>query len=335
MMRGRRLLLVSMGVVVLGVIAALGALYLDPARAAVGPMPGVGLALPAETRSLTGLDVKRFVASPFYQRFGKTAQGRPAAFTELQQRTGIDPEKDVDQVLIGSQRTGTRSGATVVVIGRFDRARLAKAVGAQAGVTTRQHEGMPVYVFKDPRASSALAILSDGAFVMGTQPEVERTVTNHVRGRDGLKGNADLFGLVQAVRTGATFWTVGDQSLLSQMPSAVPAPGGMGGSLTLPGLKSVTVTGDLDPAVSFEAIAQADDAAAASKLADVMRGLIALATLQAAQKPELQQLASALTITTDAARVRINGRLSYELLDALQRTARPATVGAVTAPQTQ
>jgi hypothetical protein len=324
MMSGRRLLLVSMGVVALGVVVALGALYLDPARAAVGPMPGLGLALPADTRVLTGVDVRRFVASPFYQRFGKGSPGRPSPFTELKQRTGIDPERDVDQVLIGAQRREGRAGGTLLVLGRFDRGRLVKAVEGQPGVTVQQHEGLPLYVFKDARAASALAILGDGALVMGTQPEVQRTVANHVRGRDGLKGNAELVALVQSVRAGATFWTVGDQSLLSQMPSSLPAPGGMGGSLSLPGLRSVVVTGDLDPAVSFEAIAQADDATAAQKLADVMRGLIALATLQASQKPELQQLASALTVTTDAARVRVNGRISYELLDALQR--RPGAV---------
>ena len=110
---------------------------------------------------------------------------------------------------------------------------------------------------------------------------------------------------------------MGDQSLLSAMPSVLPGPAG--GSLTLPGMKSLVVTGDLDPSVSFEAIAQAADEGAARQLGDVLRGLIALATLQASQKPELQQLASALTVTTEASRVRVNGRVTYELLDALQR----------------
>src|SRR5574341_1665429 len=105
-MRGRTLLVLSLAVVAVGVLAALGAMYLDPARAAVGPMPGLGRALPAETRILTGIDVRRFVASPFYQRYGRRGQGRPQAFTELQARTGIDPERDVEQVLIASQGVG-------------------------------------------------------------------------------------------------------------------------------------------------------------------------------------------------------------------------------------
>jgi hypothetical protein len=63
----------------------------------------------------------------------------------------------------------------------------------------------------------------------------------------------------------------------------------------------------------------------------MVQGLIALATLGAAQRPELQQLASALTVTTDASRVRLNGRVSYELLDALQR-AQPGALGRAEPP---
>jgi hypothetical protein len=327
-MRGHRVVVLSLAVVAVGVMVALGALYLDPARAAVGPMPGLGLALPPQTRMVTGIDVRRFVASPFYQRYGKARQGRLQAFSDLEARTGLNPERDVDQLILSAQRD---NGAAAIVFGRFDRKKVAHALETQRDVTTRTHEGGPLYLFSaGGPGASAVAFLDDNAIVLGTQAAVEQTVTSHVQGRGGLKGNPELLALVQSVRPGATFWTAGDQALLGALPQALPAPGG-GGSFTLPGMKSLVVTGDLDPSVSFEAIAQAADENAARQLGDVIRGLIALATLQASQKPELQQLASALTVTTDATRVRVNGRVTYELLDALQRTqvganppARPA-----------
>jgi hypothetical protein len=326
-MRGRRVLVMSLAVVVAGVMAALGAMYLDPARAAVGPMPGVGLALPSDTRMVTGLDVRRFVASPFYQRFARTQQQRPQIFRDLEARTGVSPERDVDLFLLSSQRS---NGAAAIVMGRFDRRRISRTLERQAGVTTRTHEGGALYVMG---GSSAAAFLDDDTLVFGTPAQVEQTVTNHARGSGGLKQNADLLALVQSVRAGTTFWTAGDQTLLSQMPQGLPGPGG--GSLTLPGMRSLVVTGDLDPSLSFEAVAQATDEAAARQLGDVVRGLIALATLQASQRPELQQLASALTVTTETSRVHVNGRVSYELLDALQRQMpqrAPARPGPATTP---
>ena len=45
-------------------------------------------------------------------------------------------------------------------------------------------------------------------------------------------------------------------------------------------------------------------------------------SLQAQQKPELQQLASAFTVATEANRVLVSARIPYELLDALQNKAK-------------
>src|SRR5438132_13836385 len=101
MTRSRVVVLGSALVVTVGGLAALGALYLDPARAAVGPLPPQALALPASTRYVMGLDVQRFVASPFYQRYaGVRAGARPQPFAELEEKTGLNPERDLDQVYV-------------------------------------------------------------------------------------------------------------------------------------------------------------------------------------------------------------------------------------------
>ena len=162
------------------------------------------------------------------------------------------------------------------MLGRFDRTKVAQAMEKQRDVTVATHEGAPLYVFSPGAGgASALAFLDDQALVMGTRAAVGQTVTSFVQGRDGLRSNPDLLALVQAVRPGATFWMAGDQSLLAAMPQAVPGLGG-GASLALPGLKSLVVTGDLDPSVSFEAVAQAADEAAARQLSSMVQGLIAL-----------------------------------------------------------
>ena len=62
MTRSRLVVLSALVVVGVGVAGALGALYFDPARAAVGPLPAEGLALPGDTRFVMGFDVHRFTA---------------------------------------------------------------------------------------------------------------------------------------------------------------------------------------------------------------------------------------------------------------------------------
>jgi hypothetical protein len=75
--------------------------------------------------------------------------------------------------------------------------------------------------------------------------------------------------------------------------------------------------------LSLSVTGETTDAAAAKNLADVVRGFAALLQLQAAQKPELQQLSSALSVTSEGSRVLLSARLPYELLDALQAPAAP------------
>jgi hypothetical protein len=99
--------------------------------------------------------------------------------------------------------------------------------------------------------------------------------------------------------------------------------------MTLPNLQSLLVTGDLESAVSLSVTGETTDDAAARNLADVVRGFVALAQMQAAQKPELKDLGSALSVATEANKVLLTARFPYELLDALQ-PKRPAVNAPVT-----
>ena len=333
MNKSRFVLAASTFIVAAGALTAVGALYMDPARAAVGPLPAEGLALPADAQFVMGIDVRRFVASPFYSRFGgEHAEGRPQAFAEMEAKTGIDPERDVDAIYVAGRRgaAGKRGDGdgVVIVTGTFDRYKVQRAIETgDKGVTSANHLGTPMYVFGEEARrgkAGAVAFLDDKTLVMGSRPSVEQTIAARNDGKSGLRANAELTALLETVRPGSTFWAVGDRTVLASMPRGLPGPQGAGDQIPLPELKTVVVTAELDPVVSFEATGEAADPAAAQNLADVVRGFLALANLQAAQKPELKQLSSAVSITTDANKVRINGRFPYEMLDALRakKTAR-------------
>ena len=327
MTRSRLVVFASMLVVGVGVVAGVGAVYLDPARAAVGPLEAEALALPADTRFVLGLDVKRFVASPFYGRFaGESGQARPDAFGELQEKLGLDPERDLDRVVIaGRDPAGMKSDPGVALItGRFDRYKLGRAAESKPGVTTKNHQGTSMYLYNEERkGATAVAFLDDDTLALGSQAGVEAVIENRAKGSGGLRTNTALIALIETVKPGATFWMAGDQAMLSRMPTSLPGAGGNG--MQIPALKSMVVTGDLDPVVALEITGETADAAAAQNLADIVRGLVAMASLQAQQKPEFKQLASAVSVTTEAQRVHVNARLPYELLEKLQPSKRGAS----------
>jgi hypothetical protein len=328
MTRSRLAVLVSMIVVALGVLAGLGALWLDPARAAIGPLPAEALVLPADARFVMGFDVKRFTASPFYARYASERGMQPESLRELEEKTGLNPARDVDQIVVaGTPDVRKGSPGLALALGRFDLYKIGRTLETEGKVTGHNVDGVSVYVFKEEDAGSvALAFLDESALLFGPRSQVEAAVASRTRGEAPFKKNAVLMGLVEKVRPGSTFWMVGDQSLLAGMPTSVPAPGasGDGTTVSLPALKSLTVTGDLDPLVSLAITGEATDELAAKNLADVVRGFVALMSLQAQQKPELQRLASAVTVATEANRVLVSARVPYELLDALQAKAKAA-----------
>lgn len=324
MTRSRLVLIVSATIVALGVVVGLGALYLDSARAAVGPLPGEGLVLPADTQFVMGFDVKRLVASPVWERHASRRSMRPEALQQLESWTGLDPARDIDQIVVaGRGREGkTQPPPLVMAMGRFNLEKLGLTLDKAKEGSRSQVEGITLFSMEKKGVSSTLALLDAGTLLFGPTERVKVVVATRSRGETPLRQNTALLGLVESVKPGATFWMVGDESLLAGMPKGIPAPG-MGGpegaaSMNLPPLRSLVVTGDLGPQLSLSLTGVAADEAAATKLADVVRGLVALMSLQAQQKPELAELASAFNISTETNKVLISARIPYELLEALQ-----------------
>jgi len=322
MTRSRAVVLLSSLVVVAGALAATGAFYLSPARAAVGPLPAEGMVLPADTRFVVGVDVRRLVASDLYAK--NRASMRPEAFAELEARTGVNPERDVDQIVIAggpSAGAGPHGAGIVLVSGRFDRYKLSRALETtHKDVTWKDHQGTTVYLFGEGRkGAGAAAFLDDDTLVLGSQAAVEETVASRARGSAPLRTNTAIMALLGRLKPGSTFWMVGDQSLLATLPRSLPAPGGGdGASLQLPAVRTVLVTGDVDPQVALDITAETADEAAAKNLGDVVRGLTALAALQGNNKPELKELAAGLNVTTEANEVHVTARIPHALVESLR-----------------
>jgi hypothetical protein len=160
-----------MVVVGLGVAAGIGALYLDPARAAVGPVPAEGLVLPADARFVMGVDVKRLTASPFYK---KQAALRPDSFRDLEARTGVNPERDVETLLVAG---GAQHQGLALFVGTFDRARLARAIETEkkGQVTWKDVQGTTVYLFREgSKQPSAAAFLDDSNETTFPKPSTKK-----------------------------------------------------------------------------------------------------------------------------------------------------------------
>ncbi len=293
MTRSRLFVASSLGLVALVATAAVAALLLRP-QAALGPAPPAALALPGDSPFVMGLDVRKLVASSFYKN--QSARQPVDVLQEIAKQTGLDPERDVDTIVFAGSKEGAQRGVAVVV-GRFDTAKLQSRIGP------------------------SLAVLGDGAIVAGEPTLVRATVDNHSTGKTGLASNAAQVARLERVRPGSAFWMVGDESVLRRLPRTVPSPMG-GGSLSLPALEQLVVSGEFEPQLAIDVVGDTADASGAKNLAEMLSGLIALVKMQTAQRPEIAGLATAFNVSHAQNQVSVAVRMPPDLVEALQKSAR-------------
>ena len=323
MNRSRRLVLTAAAVSVLGVGFAFSTRLAGTARAAIGPVPTEALALPADSSIVMGFDVRALTSSQFYAKFGGEGEpGRVQAFEELERRTGLNPARDIDSVIVAIQtdgrettqagRHGEKDGGLVFVTGRFDAARLESSIPDAGKAHKERRDGVTIYREADGKSNGMVALLDAGILVAGNATYVERFLENRATGR-GLRDNNELVARLGRIEPGSTFWAVGGPSVLDRVT------GGTGPAANLPTVKEIVAYGHVDPEVGVTATAEAVDAKSATKIADVLRGFSAMLALQGNQKAELAQIADSISVATEDEKVHVKATITHELIESLKK----------------
>jgi hypothetical protein len=320
MTRSRAFILVSLSLVAaVGAWAAVAQRAPEPAKAAL--LPASAALLPADAAFVAGVNVAKIVASPLYTRFA-TAPASTGSWAEAMKQTGVDPARDVDQILVAGDAT-PNAVPLALMLGRFDRAKVEAALAAAKGAARREHKGQPfwVTVLKPGEKESAAALLADGVFAAGGVDSLTAAIERRASGAPGLPANASLAALMERVRPGSAFWICGNDSLLATATSLAPGAG----SFSLPQLKTLVVSGDVAPDVSASIVGETADATAAQNLANMLQAFVGIFAMQSGGKTaQLGELARALQVSHEGARVTVDARLSYETLEKL--AARPTPV---------
>ncbi|MBK5255396.1 MAG: hypothetical protein JJE39_05135 [Vicinamibacteria bacterium] len=332
MNRSRRLILTAAAVSALGITFSFSARVTGTARAAVGPVPPEALALPADSAVVMGFDVRALTGSQFYAKFGGEGEpGRVEALAEIERKTGLNPARDIDSVVVAVRpqtedpksaepaldgvRRHRPENALVFVTGRFDAARLEASIPETGKASKERRDGVTIYREASGKSNGAVALLDAGILVAGDTASVDTFLANRASGR-GIRDNAALVSLLESVEPGSTFWAVGGPSVLSRVTSEIGGP-----AANLPAIKQVVAYGHLDPEVGMTATAEAADAKSATKIADVLRGFSALLSLQAGQKAELAQIADSISVATEDDKVHVKATITHELIDSLKKSA--------------
>jgi hypothetical protein len=313
MKSSRWALLLAVGTVGAGVVAGAIARF-----SATGLAGRKGAALewaPASTSLVGHLDVRALSKSPLAETWSEAVKGQGVTTAEeIREATGIDLWKDVDAITVSiTERTedDNRNRWGLSVDGAFDaEAAAKKLVTARKDVAVEDYQGAKIYRLSAASRDSAdvaMAVVGPSTALFG-EPSYLREMLDVASGR---KPSAS--GVVESWGFGGfaedSFWVAGKPS------KALRAVVGRGAEI--PSLQAFALSGRLASEVSLRLRGKAADAASAQKLADLVRGFVALGRLQmgpTASNPELGTIAESVQVELAADRIDISLTVPYETI---------------------
>ena len=204
----RLFLLAAAGVLAVGLVTGLVASYIGLPAFAVSAADGPDELqyVPADASLVAYANVRDVMNSQLRQ---KVREMRPDGRhqDEFQERTGIDIEHDIDEVVASLSAAAQDERTLVIARGRFDTVRIEGLIREHGGqVTTYNGTRLLTHLPRNNR-EIALAFMEPGLIAFGSAPSVRQAV-DRKSGGPNVTSNEELMGLVRDIDDGNA-WAVG------------------------------------------------------------------------------------------------------------------------------
>ena len=301
-------------ILIAGVVGSLAFYTNYVANASVRNLPEALSYLPANSQAIFGMNVQKFVSSPAFTKF-EDKHGKQFAnnLAEFISKTGVDPRRDLSYIVAGGRALDGRGEAVIVASGHFDSVKITDYINSHSPTIRADYKGIIVLVpaaDKDSKINKAVAFLTNSELALGEFEAVKAVIDVHAGSAPGVVTNTTLGPLLAGLNPDEMFWFAGDPaSILSKAPTNTP----FGTSISA--IQNVVGTLNLTDVVSGKIIATARDEDSARKLADVVRGLVALGQLASENNQTLGELMKGVNVVQSKNQISLGISFSIDLLD--------------------
>jgi hypothetical protein len=319
-MKHRKFVIAS-AVVMIGVAGAIALLALYPGhlvKASVPSLPDALNNIPSDYQFISGINVQRFVTSPYYARIRQKQNQAPQIGNDLAtfiEKTGVDPARDISYLVFAG---GSKGNGVGIVAGTFDADKIVSYIRSKASPTEIQYAGARVIMIPDRNGSgvqNGIAFLSNREIVVGNLESIKSALDTTAG--TSILSNPGISSLVNSINPEEMFWFAGDASgLLARAPVSTP----LGQNIS--SIQSIVGTLNITDAVVGRITATASSPDAAAKLTDVFKGFVALGQLSGNQNPDLKALLDGLTVSQNDSQVTLSLNVAVDVLEKLQQNRR-------------
>jgi hypothetical protein len=280
--------------------------------------------VPADAAVVAYANVRDVMSSQFRQRF-KGIEPSEQDKNQFEEKTGLNFEQDIDSVVAAvmpKDNLAQRPQESFLILarGRFEAARL-EALAVEHGAQVSDYQGKRLITHHDndgndtPADDMAFGFIEADVVAFGSINTVKASIDAHASNRN-IVSNNDMMKLVNEIDN-ANAWAVGRFDAIASkagIPSEIAAQ--------MPKISWFSAAGHVNGGVSGTFKAETIDEATAKNLRDVIGGFLALAKMQAANKPGMQQLADSLVLSGEGTTVALQFSIPSEVLDVLEGLAK-------------
>jgi len=285
--------------------------------------------IPADASMVAYADVRDIMASPLRQTVRTLVPMKDDGQREFEEETGINIETDVDRVLAavspagqaaaGSAGSKVSGSALVFVRGRLNETKIESLMRTH-GAEVESYNGARLIVGHSSSGAPGISVcfVEPDLVAVGTPALVRQALDLKAGNGANLTTNGELMALVKDLESGDA-WAVGR---LDTLASQAQLPAGL--SQSLPAVTWFSANIKVDTGVRGAVRAVTRDEEAANSLRDVVRGIVALAKLQASSRPEFQSALSSLALGGTGTSVSLSFDVPAETFESLRSLASPS-----------
>jgi len=288
--------------------------------------------VPAEAAVVAYANVRDVMNSQFRQRF-KSLEPSQSDKNEFEEKTGLNLETDVDSVVAAimpkdGMANNPAGSFLILARARYQASRL-EALAVEHGAQVTEYNGKRIITHREGNAAAdanhddmAFGFIEADLVSFGSLTTVKASIDAHSSNRN-IVSNNEMMKLVNEIDN-ANAWAVGKFDAIASkagLPTEIAA--------ALPAITWFSAAGHINGGVSGTFKAEAKDEATAKNLRDIMGGFLAMAKMQAGNKPGMQQLADSLVISGEGNTVALAFSIPSELLDMIEGLAKSRQPGQI------
>jgi len=279
--------------------------------------------VPADAAVVAYANVRDVMNSELRKRFQEMEPSQDHK-NEFEEKTGLNFEEDIDTVVAAVMPKGNiaeqpNDAFLILARGRFEAARL-ESLALEHGATVADYQGKRMISFHEEQRSTpdegmAVGFVEADLLAFGSVTSVKASIDARRENRN-VVGNIEMMRLVSEL-DGANAWAVGRFDAIanqSGLPTELAAQ--------MPAITWFSAAGHINGGVSGVLKAEAKDESSATNLRDVLKGVLALAKMQAGNKPGMQQLADSLILSGEGKNVALSFTVPTEVFDVLEGFAK-------------